>query len=63
MDIKEVIERINFLYHKSKNEELSNEEKKEQKELREYYIGLMKNNLKAQLDTIVPKSSGTEYKN
>jgi len=55
MDIKKVIERINFLYHKSENEELSHEEKKEQKELREYYIGLMKNNLKTQLDTIRPK--------
>lgn len=57
MNIKEVTERINFLYHKSKNEGLSDEEKKEQKEVRDYYIGLMKNNLKAQLDTIEPKSN------
>ncbi|MGE5627042.1 MAG: DUF896 domain-containing protein [Solirubrobacterales bacterium] len=57
MDIKNVIERINFLYHKSRGEELSAEEKCEQTELRRYYIDLVKNNLKAQLDTIdAPKS-------
>lgn len=56
MDIKEVIKRINFLYHKSKNEGLSDDEKKEQKEVRDYYTGLMKNNLKVQLDTIKPES-------
>lgn len=57
MEIKKVIERINFLYHKSENEELSDEEKKEQKELREYYIGLTKNNLRAQLEGIAPSKS------
>lgn len=63
MDIKEVIKRINFLYHKSKNEGLSDEEKKEQKEVRDYYIGLMKNNLKVQLDTIKPESNKPDCKN
>jgi len=57
MEIKKVIERINFLYHKSENEELSDEEKKEQKELREYYIGLTKNNLRSQLEGIAPSKS------
>ena len=63
MDIKEVIKRINFLYHKSKSEGLSDEEKKEQKEVRDYYIGLMKNNLKGQLDTIKPKSNKSSCEN
>lgn len=57
MDIKNAIERINFLYHKSQKEELTDEEKSEQTKLRRYYIDLMKNNLRAQIDTIeVPKS-------
>lgn len=63
MDIKEVIKRINFLYHKSKNEGLSDDEKKEQKEVRDYYIGLMKNNLKVQLDTIKPESNKPNCEN
>jgi uncharacterized protein YnzC (UPF0291/DUF896 family) len=63
MDIKKVIEKINFLYHKSKNEGLSDDEKKEQKKLRDYYIGLMKNNLKTQLDTIEPKSNKSSSEN
>ena len=63
MDIKEVIKRINFLYHKSKSEGLSDEEKKEQKEVRDYYIGLMKNNLKGQLATIKPKSNKSSCEN
>lgn len=34
----ELIKRINFLYHKSKNEGLTEEEKNEQAELRKEYI-------------------------
>ena len=57
MDIKKLTERINFLYNKSREKELSPEEKQEQNELRRHYIDLMKNNLKIQLDTMVePKS-------
>lgn len=52
MDIKTVIERINHLYYESKQRELSLAEKDEQNKLRRYYIDLMKNNLKAQLNTI-----------
>jgi uncharacterized protein YnzC (UPF0291/DUF896 family) len=59
MDIDKAIERINFLYKKSKSEGLTEEERQEQKELRAYYVGLVKNNLKAQLDTkVMPKTNG-----
>lgn len=53
MDFKKVIERINYLYHKSQNEELTEEEKKEQKELKVYYIEVMKNNVRAQLNNVL----------
>jgi uncharacterized protein YnzC (UPF0291/DUF896 family) len=57
MDIDKAIERINFLYKKSKEEGLTDCEKQEQKELREYYVGLVKNNLRSQLETnVMPKS-------
>lgn len=46
------IARINELYHKSKNEGLSPEEVKEQKELRSEYIASVRNNLTGQLDSI-----------
>ena len=46
------IARINELYHKSKNEGLSPEEAKEQKELRSEYIASVRNNLTGQLDSI-----------
>ncbi|HSN59059.1 MAG TPA: DUF896 domain-containing protein [Clostridiaceae bacterium] len=61
MDIDKAIERINFLYKKSKEEGLTETEKQEQKELREYYVGLVKNNLRSQLETKVKtKSCGPE---
>lgn len=59
MDIDKAIERINFLYKKSKEEGLTDSEKQEQKELREFYVGRVKNNLRAQLETkVMPKSAG-----
>jgi len=61
MDIDKAIGRINFLYKKSKNEGLTEGEQLEQKELRVYYVGLVKNNLKAQLDTkVMPKTNGSK---
>jgi len=54
MDFKELIERINFLYHKSINEGLTEEEYFEQQELRKRYIDGIKNNIVAQLGTIKP---------
>ena len=45
MTIEETIQRINELYHKSQNEGLSEEEKLEQKQLRQVYIDSVKKNL------------------
>jgi Uncharacterized protein conserved in bacteria len=55
MDINEIIERINFLYKKSVSEGLSDEEKKEQKLLREKYLENFRRNFRAQLDTVKKK--------
>ena len=52
MEFNKVIERINFLYHKNKNEGLSEEEIKEQQELRSYYIQVIKGNFRANLDNV-----------
>ncbi len=46
------IDRINELYHKSKKEGLTEEEKEEQKILRQAYIDSFRSNLKDQLDRI-----------
>lgn len=45
------IDRINFLARKAKNEGLTNEEAKEQKELREEYIALFRASMRAQLES------------
>lgn len=47
-----LIERINFLYKKSKETGLTEEEKNEQTELRKQYIDIIKGNVRAQLDTL-----------
>lgn len=52
MDFKNLIDRINYLYHKGKEEGLTEEEKKEQDTLKKQYLECMKNNIRAQLDTI-----------
>lgn len=49
MDMKKLIERINFLYKKSKEEGLTEEEKIEQQKLRREYINIIKGNVKVQL--------------
>ncbi len=51
MDEKK-IERINALYHKSKKEGLTEEEKREQKQLRQEYIASIRNNIRSQLDRV-----------
>ena len=51
MDDKK-IKRINELYHKSKNEGLTYEEKEEQGKLRQEYVSAFRKNLRAQLDNI-----------
>ena len=46
------IARINELYKKSKGEGLTEEEKKEQQQLRQEYIQVIRGNLRGQLDNI-----------
>ncbi len=53
MEIKTMIERINFLAHKKKNEGLTVEEQAEQKELYRLYLGNIRSQLKSELDRIV----------
>lgn len=52
MNIDELTSRVNFLYKKSKEEGLTEEEKVEQQQLRQKYIDNVKRNFRAQLDTI-----------
>ncbi|QXM07462.1 DUF896 domain-containing protein [Crassaminicella indica] len=49
---KEKLARINFLAKKSKNEGLTQEEKLEQKKLREEYLKKFRENFRKQLDNI-----------
>ena len=48
----EMINRINELYHKSQNEGLTEEEKAEQKELRQQYVLSIRRSLRGQLNNI-----------
>lgn len=48
----EKIARINELYHKSKNEGLTQEEKVEQAMLRQEYIAAIKNSIAAQMENV-----------
>ncbi len=48
----EKMKRISFLSQKSRREPLTEEEKAEQKQLREEYIAAFRGNLKRQLDNI-----------
>ncbi|HUV85309.1 MAG TPA: DUF896 domain-containing protein [Methanosarcinales archaeon] len=52
MITKEDIDRINYLSRKSKEQELSDEEKLEQQSLRKRYVDYIKSQLKVQLDSI-----------
>ena len=55
------IKRINELYHKSKAEGLTDEEKAEQKKLREDYVAAIKVNIRSQLENIkVVDENGNE---
>lgn len=54
------IARINELYHKSKKEGLTEEEKKEQALLRYEYIQAIKNDLRSTLDSVsIQEADGT----
>ena len=61
MNVDELIARINFLYKKSQEEGLSEEEKKEQELLRRKYIDNVKNNFRAQMAGVEPKSAKKKY--
>lgn len=52
MTMDERIERINALYHKSQAEGLTEEEKQEQKKLREEYVASVRAGLRGQLNNI-----------
>lgn len=52
MLIKEKMDRINVLARKCKNEGLTEEEKEEQKILREEYLAKFRENFKGQLENI-----------
>lgn len=57
------IDRINELYRKSKEIGLTEEEKIEQKQLREEYVRLMHNNLRGTLENIsIQNPDGTVVK-
>lgn len=56
MDFKDLVERINFLYHKSVNEGLTEEEYFEQQELKKKYIDGIKYNIVAQLGVTRPSN-------
>ncbi|HAE42722.1 MAG TPA: DUF896 family protein [Clostridiales bacterium] len=49
---QEKIERINYLARKSKTEELSQQEKQEQQQLRKEYLQNLRASVKNQLDNI-----------
>ncbi len=49
---EEKIARINELYHKSKKEGLTDEEKVEQAMLRQEYIAAIKNSIAAQMENV-----------
>lgn len=56
------IERINALARKSRETELTAEEKEEQRKLREEYIASFRQSLKAQLDnTVVVDPNGNRH--
>ncbi len=52
MKLEDKIKRINELYHKSQESGLTEEEKEEQKRLRQEYAANVRNNLRAQLNDI-----------
>ena len=63
MTMEETIARINALYHKSQEEGLNEEEKKEQQELRTRYIQTVRKNLRGQLNHITIQNEDGSYEN
>ena len=63
MTMDETIKRINELYHKSQAEGLTEEEKEEQKELRQKYIESVRGNLRGHLENMtIQRPDGTVEK-
>ncbi len=63
MNVEQMTARINELYHKSQAEGLTEEEKEEQKNLRQAYVANERANLKSQLDHIsIVEKDGTVTK-
>jgi len=61
--MKDIIKRINELYHKSQDIGLTDEEKLEQKALKEKYINAFKSNLAATLEnTYIVDKDGNKKK-
>ncbi len=58
MNIDELVAKINYLYKKSKEEGLTEEEKEEQNILRKEYVERVKQNFRAQLNQIERKVPG-----
>ena len=60
MTMQEIIDRINELYHKSQDVGLTEEEKVEQKDLRQQYVLSIRRSLRGQLDNIdIQNEDGT----
>lgn len=63
MNMDEKIKRINELYHKSKAEGLTDDEKVEQARLRREYVESIRGNLRSQLDSMtIQYEDGTREK-
>lgn len=52
MNVEQMTKRINELYHKSQAEGLTEQEKEEQKKLRQAYVANVRANLRGQLNNI-----------
>ena len=60
MTMDETIQRINELYHKSQSVGLTEDEKTEQRALRQKYIDSIKGNLRGQLENMsIQRPDGT----
>ena len=63
MTLEEKINRINVLYHKSKAEGLTEEEKEEQATLRKEYVANIRANLRGNLNSItIQHEDGSQEK-
>ena len=63
MTLEEKINRINELYHKSKDEGLTEEEKEEQATLRKEYVANIRANLRGNLNSItIQHEDGSQEK-